>query len=140
MHGIELGSAGMHGQVKQWTEQGFLSSLLEMLFAAGFSVFLSSDHGNVEAHGCGLPKEGALADTKGERVRIYSDSALRLRVKAGFPDAVEWLSIGLPDGYYPLLAPGRAAFVRPGTTVVSHGGVSLEELVVPFVQVERKRT
>jgi hypothetical protein len=139
MHGMELGSAGMHNQVRQWTEQGFLLSLLKLLLSHDFRVFLTSDHGNLEAQGCGCPSEGSLADTKGERVRIYSDPVLRARVKATFPDAIEWPAIGLPESYYPLLAPTRAAFVRPGATVVSHGGVSLEELIVPVIRIELRR-
>jgi hypothetical protein len=45
--------------------------------------------------------------------------------------------VGLPEDYLPLLAPGRFAFVSEGEHIVGHGGISLEELVVPFVRIER---
>ena len=48
--------------------------------------------------------------------------------------------IGLPEDYLPLLAPGRSAFVRETERIVSHGGASLEELVVPLVQIEMRDT
>ena len=35
----------------------------------------------------------------------------------------------------PLFAGGRTAFVPVGDQVVVHGGVSVEELIVPFVKV-----
>ena len=138
MHGMELGTAGMHNQVRQWTEQGVLASLLDILLDRGFAVFLTADHGNIEASGCGRPAEGSLADLRGERVRIFNDASLRTRVHDRFPDAIAWPSIGLPNDYLPLLAPHRAAFVRENDTLVGHGGITVEEVIVPLVRIERK--
>ena len=140
MHGMELGAAGMHNQVRQWAMQGFMSDLIYILIDQGFQIFLSSDHGNIEAKGCGRPSEGAVADIRGERVRVYSDDLLRAEVKERFPDAIEWTSLGLPDDYRALLAPHRKAFIRDGETIVGHGGVSIEELIVPLIQIEGRET
>ncbi len=140
MHGMELGSAGMHNQVRQWAEQGFMSDLLVLLQNKGFATFLTSDHGNVEAEGCGSPSEGSVADLRGQRARVYPDAVLRSRIKEQFPEAIEWPPFGLPDDFLPLLAPARTAFVRKGERIVGHGGISLEELVVPLVQIERRAT
>lgn len=140
MHGMELGTAGMHNQVRQWAQQPYMAVLLDSLLDRGFRVFLTSDHGNIEAEGCGHPAEGAVADLRGERVRIYPDTLLRAKVKERFPAALEWGPVGLPDTYLPLIAPGRKAFVREGEHIVSHGGISVEELIVPLVQIERRDT
>ncbi|MDY6823274.1 MAG: BREX-3 system phosphatase PglZ [Thermodesulfobacteriota bacterium] len=140
MHGMELGTAGMHNQVRQWAAGPFMTQLFDLLLENGFRVYLSSDHGNIEASGCGRPAEGAVADLRGERARIYPDSLLRGQVKERFPDALEWPPIGLPEDYLPLLAPPRAAFVRKTESLVGHGGASLEELIVPLVQIERRDT
>ena len=137
MHGMELGTAGMHNQVRQWAGEGFLAGLLDLLLDDGFAVFLTSDHGNIEAEGRGRPSEGVVADVRGERARIYPDAVLRSRVHEQFPDAVAWPAIGLPDECLALLAPARTAFVREGERVVGHGGVSLEEVVVPWIRIER---
>ena len=136
MHGMELGTAGMHNQVFQWARQPYLSTLLELLLDRGFRVYLTSDHGNVEAKGCGRPAEGSVADLRGERVRVYSDASLRGKVKERFPSALEWDSVGLPEDYLALLAPARQAFVQEKQRTVSHGGISVEELIVPLVQIE----
>ncbi len=138
MHGMELGTAGMHNQVRQWAQQPYMAAFLDLLLDRGFRVFLTSDHGNVEARGCGGPAEGAVADLRGERVRIYSDELLRSKIKDQFPEAIAWPPAGLPDSYLPLLAPGRSAFVREGYRVVAHGGISIEELIVPFIQIQRE--
>lgn len=138
MHGMELGMAGMHNQVRQWAQQPYLTELLDLLLSGGFRIFLCSDHGNIEANGCGRPAEGAIADVRGQRVRIYSDAVLRSTVKERFPQAIEWDPVGLPDTYQVLLAPHRCAFVQERERIVTHGGASLEELIVPFVEVEQK--
>ena len=137
MHGMKLGSAGMHNQVRQWTRGGVLASLLDTLFDRGFQVFLTSDHGNVETTGCGAPQEGSVADLPGRRVRVFSDPALRTRVAKRFPGALEWPASGLPENYLALLAPARRSFVRKSERPVAHGGLTLEEVVVPFVAIER---
>jgi len=138
MHGMEMGTAGMHNQVCQWAKQPYLNTLLDLLLDRGFRVYLTSDHGNIEAEGCGRPSEGAVADLRGERVRIYPDAALRGKVKERFPDALEWGTVGLPEDYLALLAPARRAFVQEKQRAVSHGGVSVEELIVPLIQIERR--
>lgn len=138
MHGMEMGTAGMHNQVCQWAKQPYLNTLLDLLLDRGFRVYLTSDHGNLEAEGCGRPSEGAVADLRGERVRIYSDASLRGKVKERFPNALEWSTVGLPEDYLALLAPDRQAFVQEKQRAVSHGGVSVEELIVPLIQIERR--
>ncbi len=139
MHGMEMGTAGMHNQVCQWAKQPYLDTLFNLLLDRGFRVYLTSDHGNVEAEGCGRPAEGVVADLRGERVRIYPDAAFRDKVEERFPAALEWGTVGLPEDYLALLAPARRAFVREKQRTVSHGGISIEELIVPLVQVDRRR-
>ena len=140
MHGMALGTAGMHNQVRQWAREGFMAGLLDRLLGDGFAVYLTSDHGNIEAEGRGRPSEGAVADVRGERARIYSDDVLRSTVHERFPDAIAWPAIGLPEDCLALLAPARSAFVREDERVVGHGGASLEEVVVPWVRIERAAT
>jgi hypothetical protein len=137
MHGIELGTAGMHNQIRQWAQQPYLSALLNMLLDRGFIIYMTSDHGNIEVEGCGRPAEGAVADFRGERVRIYPDATLRGKVKGRFPAALEWSPVGLPEDYLALLAPTRQAFVQVKQRTVCHGGASIEEIIVPLVQIER---
>lgn len=138
MHGMELGTAGMHNQIRQWTMEGHMAKLLNLLLEHNFQIFLTSDHGNIEAMGCGRPSEGVIADLRGERVRIYPDSLLRSTVKERFENAIEWPTIGLPDDFLSLLAPDRLAFTAEGARTVAHGGISIEELIVPLIRIEKK--
>jgi hypothetical protein len=133
MHGMQLGTPGMHNQVRQWAEGGFLAQLLTLLHEHEYGTVLTSDHGNIQATGCGRPAEGALAETRGERARVYTHAGLRTEVGRQFAQAIEWPQIGLPAEFFPLLAPGRMAFIAPGGQTVSHGSIGLEELLVPWV-------
>jgi len=134
---MELGTSGMHNQVRQWCLQAYLHTLLDLLLDRGFRVYLTSDHGNIEAEGCGRPTEGVLADLRGERVRLYSDQTLRGKMKERFPETLEWAPIGLPEDYLALLAPARRAFVQEKQRTMCHGGTSIEEIIVPLVQITR---
>ncbi len=133
MHGIQLGMNGLYNQINQWMQEGFLNNLLDIFREHDFEVFITSDHGNVEAVGCGSPREGAIANLRGQRVRIYPNASLRREIKSAFPDTLEWAPTGLPENNFPLIAPNRKAFVTAGQRIVTHGGISLEEVIVPFI-------
>lgn len=137
MHGMQLGSAGMHNQVEQWCRVGFLRDCTTYLLDRGYQVWLTSDHGNIECQGKGRPADGVLAETRGERARVYSTQDLRSQIAIGMPDTFQWPPVGLPEGYYPLLAKGHGAFCQENSTIIGHGGISLEEVLVPFVKIER---
>ncbi len=138
MHGMQLGSAGMHNQIKQWCHAGFLSAMVGQLLDYGYEVWLTADHGNIQCDGKGRPSEGVIAETRGERVRVYPTPELRAQVAGAFPFAHEWQPVGLPAEYFPLVAGGRDAFVNPGDAIVGHGGVAIEEVIVPLVKFERR--
>lgn len=140
MHGMRLGAAGMVNQVRQWAKQPWLAGCIELLLERGFQIHLVSDHGNIEARGCGRPAEGAVADARGDRARLYSDPILRRQVKREFPDAIEWEPVGLPLDRLALLAPSRKAFVSEKERVVGHGGNAIEEVIVPWIRIERERS
>ncbi|CAK0764137.1 BREX-3 system phosphatase PglZ [Gammaproteobacteria bacterium] len=137
MHGMQLGAAGMHNQIKQWCQGGFLGVLVGHLLDDGYEVWLTADHGNIVCEGKGCPSEGVIAETRGERARVYPTPELRSRVARFFSFANEWQPVGLPPGYFPLVAGGRDAFVSIGDSIVAHGGIAIEEVIVPLVKFKR---
>jgi hypothetical protein len=137
MHGMQMQTAGMHNQVRLWASQGHLGELLNRLTKENFAVYITADHGNVAAAGIGVPNEGVLADTKGQRVRVYDREDFREEVAAKFPESVRWPGYGLPPGRHVLLAGDLKAFTNEGERIVAHGGIALEEVLVPFVALGR---
>jgi len=137
MHGMQLGAAGMHNQISQWSKEGYLSGLIKYLLDHNYQIWLTSDHGNIECKGKGRPSEGAIAEIRGERVRVYPTPELRSKVLDDHAFAKEWEPVGLPPDYFPLVADGRDAFIKKGDSIVGHGGISIEEVIVPLVKIER---
>lgn len=121
--------------IDRWLETGFVDRLLAFLLAEGFSIYVTADHGNVDAVGVGRPNQGVIAETRGERVRVYRSEPLRAESSLAYPSTTSLDIAGLPTNFVPLFAGGRDAFVPAGDQVVVHGGVSVEELIVPFVKV-----
>lgn len=121
--------------IGNWLNTGFVDRLFSLLLDRGYHIYLTADHGNVESIGVGRPNQGVIAETRGERVRVYRSEALLADSAAAYPNTVSLDVAGLPANFMPLFAGGRTAFVSVGDQVVVHGGVSVEELIVPFVKV-----
>lgn len=135
MHGQQLGTKGMHQDINLWMQDGYLKRLLDSLLENGFEVFITSDHGNVAAVGQGKLDQGVTVDSKGERFRIYQNPEFLKEAKEK-TKSIEWPNVyGLPDDVHVLLAERETAYIAEGKSVVSHGGISIEEIIVPFIKV-----
>jgi hypothetical protein len=132
MHGEKQGSAGMHDAIR--LEADNLISVLSRLMNEGYEVFMTADHGNITAEGVGKPSDGVLVETAGKRARIYESQTFRAKAKDAVPQSLEWSNVGLPPERYALLPEGLSAFTHKDKVVVSHGGIALEEIIVPFVR------
>lgn len=136
IHGSVLGEKSIYSNLKLWLDTGYLVQLITDLLNHQYNVYITSDHGNTNAEGIGRINEGVLVNQKGERVRIYSEQTLYEHSLAQIP-SLKWSNIGLPSNYHVLLSPYGKAFVPKGQKIVTHGGISIEEVIVPFVKVER---
>ncbi|MBT6143665.1 BREX-3 system phosphatase PglZ [bacterium] len=132
MHGEQQGSAGMHDAIRLEAEN--LISVLVRLVDEGYEVFMTADHGNISAVGVGKPSDGVLVETSGKRARIYPNEEFRANAKHEVPQSVEWSNVGLPPERFALLPARLSAFTFKDKSVVSHGGIALEEVMVPFVR------
>lgn len=135
VHGAVLGKRGIASLITEWCQSGFVARLFRMLVERGFHIYLTADHGNVEAIGIGRPSQGLASEMRGERVRTYRTEALAAESANANAEAYRLDIPGLPADFMPLFAGGRGAFVSAGEQLVVHGGVSVEELIVPFIKV-----
>ena len=134
VHGAILGKRGIANQIASWCESGFVERLFDLLLARGFHIYLTADHGNVEAVGIGRLNQGVASELRGERVRTYRTESLASSTSVDL-DAFRLNIAGLPSDFLPLFAGTGRAFVTRGEQIVAHGGLSVEELLVPFVNV-----
>jgi len=138
LHETGVETRRLHALLRSWSDDGHPARLLSMLVDSGFDVHLTSDHGNIEARGMGRPNAGDVPEIRGSRVFAFPDPHTRHDQATRFPDAIEWAGAGLPPGYYALIAPLRRAFMPDSARAVTHGGISLEEVIVPFVSLTRR--
>ena len=134
VHGATLGKRGITGQIAEWCDTSFVERLFFLLAEHGYRIYLTADHGNVEAKGIGRLSQGVVSELRSERVRTYRSDALAASVPEDI-DAFRFDLAGLPPDFLPLYAGTRGAFVPKGDQIVAHGGISVEELIVPFVKV-----
>ena len=135
VHGAILGKRGIASQIASWCETGFIDRLMSLLISKGFHVYLTADHGNVEAIGQGRLNQGVAPEIRGERVRTYRNESLIAHAALTNPDTFRLDIAGLPTNFLALFAAGRTAFLLQGEPAVAHGGISVEELIVPFVKI-----
>ncbi|WP_044893681.1 BREX-3 system phosphatase PglZ [Bacillus alveayuensis] len=134
IHGAVQGEKSLMSELQLWLKTDYLAQLLTDLHREKFTIYITSDHGNTESVGIGRISEGVLVEQKGERVRVYTDTIL-------FKDAAEkiggipWTGVGLPKDYHALLAHYGQAFVNKNERIISHGSISIEEVIVPLVKV-----
>lgn len=144
-HNATLGAADQQASLRLWLDSTQapnstpLEALISNLLDKQFTVFLASDHGHVEAAGFGQPSEGLVAQTRGKRARIYQDRNAALRVQSAFAETILWENDGLnPPDLFALMPSKRRAFAPNGEIVVTHGGVTWDEVIVPFIRIDQK--
>lgn len=129
------GKKGMLQDVTLWAEQGELQILLNDLIDSGFTVYMTADHGNTLCQGVGQKRGfGVETETKAKRVIILKDFAEvdeDLQQKT-FP----YEGIHLDLFYKYLFCKGNTSFDIAGRSSMTHGGISIEEVIVPFIRIK----
>lgn len=137
VHGVGPEGNVLSAAVRQWAENGHIVSLLYCLIERGFDIAVCSDHGNVEATGIGRQDLGSVPEDQGQRVILFGDDGTWAQAQGLIAASQPWPGPGLPPSMRVLLAGGRNAFTTLGARVRTHGGASIEEVLVPFVRVTK---
>lgn len=146
MHGAMLGEANHQSSVNLWLSQNNLGkssnkleNIINVLLDERFTVFIASDHGHCEAYGIGKPSEGLMVQSRGRRARLYQDYLTAEHIQATYNNTILWKEDGLlPKDLYAVLPAGRQAFADFGEIWVTHGGPTIDEIVVPLIEINRK--
>jgi hypothetical protein len=144
MHGSMLGGMAHQSNVNLWLSQNAginsskLEALINTLLDGGFTIFLASDHGHCEAVGMGKPAEGLMAQSRGRRARLYRDRHTAEQTQRTYSNTLIWEDDGLlPKDLCALLPADRQAFAEYSEVVITHGGLTMDEIVVPLVEITR---
>ncbi len=141
LHGATQGAADAWATLGLWLDgRGrAVEAAIDALLAAGYAVYVASDHGHVEAWGMGQPREGETAESRGKRSRLYRARETAEMQRGKYPRTRLWHGDGLlPEPLVALLpddSGGRVAFAPEYDRVVTHGGLTLDEVVVPLARI-----
>ena len=101
----------------------------------GYDVYISADHGNTPSIGLGrLMGTGLEMETKSHKMIVLKDFADKesLIEKYGL---MEYPKYYLPKEYDYLICKVGESLDIKGEKVMTHGGISLDEVVVPFISI-----
>lgn len=136
VHGQKHGRIGMYNDITVLSEQGKLVALTKRLLRAGFDVYISADHGNTPCVGMGrLVKTGVEVETKSRRMLVLKDFADKDKLLSQH-DVFEYPKYYLNKTYDYLICGAGRSFDVNGEEVMSHGGITVDEVIVPFIKMK----
>ncbi len=132
MHGSILGDEQLQTSTEQWIVRSQIVKTIQDLSKAGFQLFITSDHGNIEAQGLKnltmKDKVGALS--RGKRHLHFTNEVMLnnlLQDNKGIEMGKKGLSVYLKN---------QEAFTTANTQVITHGGSHFWEVIVPFITID----
>lgn len=132
-HSIDPKTETLAEAARAWGGRTPLRGTVQKALASGYRVILTADHGQVECIGRGRLNVGTLPEERSKRVMIFSDNALCHSFENECCHAFR--PAGLPSDVFPLFAHDNASFDIKDSQTVSHGGMSMEEALVPVAEV-----
>lgn len=137
MHGATMGDEQLKISTQQWIDKSKIVQIISTLRTNGFQIYITADHGNVEAKGLGnltlKDKVGALS--RGKRHLKFSNETL----KKNFVDGNSNLDLGQgKDEMLSVYLKHKEAFTIENTQVITHGGSHFWEVIVPFITINEK--
>jgi len=141
IHNALHGSKGFFSDLALWLEGDSqeLEIVLEELLQRGFTIFVTSDHGHIEATGFGkITDEGLTVETRAKRARVYDNLDFASQNHEKCSPSFLWHGDNLlPEDIWVLMPEKNYAYISENEIVVAHGGATIEEVVVPFVRIEK---
>lgn len=134
VHGQQQGRPGMYNDITLLAKSGSLQSLIRSLHKSGFTVYLTADHGNTQCRGIGAMRTGVEVETKAKRMLILKDFAdISDEVSE---NTVEYPGYYLNKNYKYLICKTGVSFDSKNSDVMTHGGITLDEVIVPFIKIK----
>jgi hypothetical protein len=132
MHGSILGNSNLFTSTKEWVQLAKIVQTIQMLIENGYVIYITSDHGSIEATGIGnlatSEKLGAISRSKRH---------IRFDNKILFDDFISKNSdISLGTKELSIFLKDSSSFDSIGSRTITHGGSHFWELIVPFIEIK----
>lgn len=138
MHKTSQGYPEIYSSIKLWMRNHFFIRIVTLLLDNEYEIIITSDHGNIEALPGKKINEGIIVDTKDQRVRIYDRESAREKAFQNYSGLIKInpVTYALPENYYALVHE-KAEYFGTNGSIITHGGLSFQEAIVPFIQLWR---
>ena len=137
VHGQQQGRTGMYNDISLLMRQGKLISTVRRMLRRGFDIYISADHGNVPCSGMGkLMKSGVETETKSHRMVVLKDFADKSAIMEKYPEIIEYPGYYLDKDFTYLVCGIGGSFDAMGAEVMNHGGITIDEVIVPFITIK----
>jgi len=133
---LEADKRVLYSTLKGHLSNGYLGKLLRRLLEGGYRVYITSDHGNICGRGTGVLPPKSLIETYARRVAIFDNASLAQEF-AEKNQGIYFRTKSLPSIVHPVYPAGIDLYASKDAVEISHGALSLEELIVPFIEVQK---
>ena len=137
LHGqydLDVGKKLLYLSIEEFLKSSCLADIFSILQKHGYKTYVTSDHGNLVATGNGLRDSRYLVEMQGKRCLVY-DRKILAEEKQKEADVTLFSSRFIPKDLWILFPNGNCFFGTDGSKEITHGGISVEEMVVPFAEV-----
>ena len=136
VHGQKQGRIGMFNDIGVMAKQKKLADMTRRFLNVGYDVYITADHGNTTRRGMGkLMTTGVETETKSRCMLVLKDFADKNGLKEKY-GLLEFPKTYLPKEYDYLICDVGDSFDVKGEDVMSHGGISIDEGIVPFIKIK----
>jgi len=133
VHGQKQGREGMFNNMNTLGKSGKLQNLIRQLYKQGFTVYITSDHGNTLCTGVGSFRSGIEVETRSKRMVVLKNFAEANDLME--MNTTEYPGYYLDQSYKYYICNNGVSFDNKGDMVMTHGGISLDEVIVPFIKI-----
>jgi len=112
-----------------------IDKIINQFLEEDYKVIITSDHGSVCSKGIGIKQDKYLMDKRAKRVCVFPNSQLAHDFIKGNNLLTLYENEEILGDNCAVFAPWRGMFGNEGGKEITHGGIHIEEVVIPFVEV-----
>jgi hypothetical protein len=117
--------------IQTYCAEAKIENIFQLLRDSGYKLFICSDHGTTIATGNGRKIDKYLFEAASKRATIVEKSILTETV---LNNEIQY-NIPFIDDKIAIIAEERTMYGTCGAKEITHGGITVEELIVPFAEV-----
>ena len=124
----------MQKDVMNILQETTIEDLFHEFIKDRYRIFITSDHGTIWCLGNGYKSDKYLVEDRARRALLYPNKILAMDFAT--QKEVKIFENNNLLGERVLIFPkGREMFATKNETAITHGGIHLEEVIIPFIEV-----